>query len=46
MRQKRLTFGSEQPRLRNTGRVPLRTLNSYVPPAYERGDDELPRGRK
>jgi mannose-6-phosphate isomerase-like protein (cupin superfamily) len=32
--------------IRNTGRTPLRTLNIYVPPAYKRGGDELPRGRK
>ena len=29
----------------NTGRAPLRTLNLYVPPAYRRNGDELPRGR-
>jgi mannose-6-phosphate isomerase-like protein (cupin superfamily) len=32
--------------IRNTGRTPLRTLNIYVPPAYTRGGDELPRARK
>jgi mannose-6-phosphate isomerase-like protein (cupin superfamily) len=32
--------------IRNTGRTPLRTLNIYVPPAYTRSGDELPRGRK
>ncbi len=32
--------------IRNTGRAPLRTLNVYVPPAYTRAGDELPRGRK
>ena len=31
--------------IRNTGRAPLRTLNVYVPPAYTRSGDELPRGR-
>ena len=31
--------------IRNTGRTPLRTLNIYVPPAYTRSGDELPRGR-
>ncbi len=31
--------------IRNTGRTPLETLNVYVPPAYTRGGDELPRGR-
>jgi mannose-6-phosphate isomerase-like protein (cupin superfamily) len=28
----------------NTGRTPLRTLNVYVPPAYSKSGDELPRG--
>jgi len=32
--------------IRNTGRGPLRTLNVYVPPAYTKPGDELPRGRK
>src|SRR4029450_4224137 len=31
--------------IRNTGRGPLRTLNVYVPPAYTKRGDELPRGR-
>jgi mannose-6-phosphate isomerase-like protein (cupin superfamily) len=31
--------------IRNTGRGPLRTLNLYVPPAYTKGGDPLPRGR-
>jgi len=31
--------------IRNTGRSPLRTLNVYVPPAYTKNGDELPRGR-
>jgi mannose-6-phosphate isomerase-like protein (cupin superfamily) len=31
--------------IRNTGRTPLRTLNIYVPPAYARSGEELPRGR-
>ena len=31
--------------IRNTGRTPLKTLNVYVPPAYTRGGEELPRGR-
>ena len=30
--------------IRNTGRTPLRTLNIYVPPAYTKDGDELPRG--
>ena len=32
-------------RHRNTGRGWLRTLNIYVPPAYSRRGDELPRAR-
>jgi len=32
--------------IRNTGRTPLKTLNVYVPPAYTKDGDELPRGRK
>jgi mannose-6-phosphate isomerase-like protein (cupin superfamily) len=32
--------------VRNTGRSPLRTLNIYVPPAYKKNGDPLPRGRK
>jgi mannose-6-phosphate isomerase-like protein (cupin superfamily) len=31
--------------IRNTGRQPLRTLNVYVPPAYTKGGDPLPRAR-
>lgn len=31
--------------VRNTGRGALRTLNFYVPPAYDSGGDELPRGK-
>jgi mannose-6-phosphate isomerase-like protein (cupin superfamily) len=31
--------------IRNTGRRPLRTLNIYLPPAYRKDGDELPRGR-
>jgi mannose-6-phosphate isomerase-like protein (cupin superfamily) len=29
-----------------TGRSPLRTLNVYVPPAYDADGEELPRGRR
>jgi oxalate decarboxylase/phosphoglucose isomerase-like protein (cupin superfamily) len=36
----------ERHEIRNTGRAPLRTLNVYVPPAYTKGGDPLPRGRK
>jgi mannose-6-phosphate isomerase-like protein (cupin superfamily) len=32
--------------IRNTGRALLKTLNVYVPPAYTKDGDELPRGRK
>ena len=32
--------------IRNTGKKPLRTVNVYVPPAYTREGDELPRGKK
>jgi len=32
--------------IRNTGRTLLRTLNFYVPPAYTKSGDELPRGRR
>jgi mannose-6-phosphate isomerase-like protein (cupin superfamily) len=31
--------------IQNTGRTPLQTLNIYVPPAYSRGGEALPRGR-
>lgn len=32
--------------IRNTGRSPLKTLSVYVPPAYTKSGDELPRGRR
>ena len=32
--------------IRNTGQTLLRTLNFYVPPAYTKSGDELPRGRR
>ena len=32
--------------VRNTGRAMLRTLNVYVPPAYEADGDELPTGKR
>ena len=32
--------------IRNTGRLPLRTLNFYVPPAYDDDGDELSRGKR
>lgn len=36
----------DEHQIRNTGRGMLRTLNVYVPPAYTKSGDELPRGRK
>lgn len=36
----------EKHEIRNIGRMPLRTLNIYVPPAYTATGDPLPRGRK
>jgi mannose-6-phosphate isomerase-like protein (cupin superfamily) len=36
----------ERHEIRNTGRGLLRTVNVYVPPAYKRSGDPLPRGRK
>jgi mannose-6-phosphate isomerase-like protein (cupin superfamily) len=35
-----------QHEIRNTGTTPLKTLNIYVPPAYKKDGDELPRGKK
>ncbi len=32
--------------IRNLGRTPLKTLNLYVPPAYRRDGEPLPRGRR
>lgn len=32
--------------IRNTGRGLLKTLNVYVPPAYDGAGEELPRGRR
>lgn len=31
--------------IRNTGRARLRTVSVYVPPAYTKAGNELPRGR-
>ena len=36
----------ERHEIRNSGRTLLRTLNFYVPPAYTKRGDELPRGRR
>ena len=35
----------EPQKITNTGKSPLVTLNFYVPPAYTKGGDPLPRGR-
>ena len=32
--------------IRNSGRTPLRTLNFYVPPAYNKDSDELPPAKR
>ncbi|HXS51787.1 MAG TPA: cupin domain-containing protein [Usitatibacter sp.] len=32
--------------IRNTGRAPLRTVNFYVPPAYDASGEELPCGSR
>ena len=32
--------------IRNTGDTPLKTLNVYVPPAYDAEGDELPAGKR
>ena len=36
----------EKHEIRNTGRVLLRTLNFYVPPAYTRAGTLLPKGKR
>jgi hypothetical protein len=35
----------ERHEVRNTGEVPLRMLNVYIPPAYTGDGDELPAGK-
>jgi mannose-6-phosphate isomerase-like protein (cupin superfamily) len=35
----------ERHEIRNTGDVPLKTLNVYVPPAYTDDGEELPAGK-
>jgi mannose-6-phosphate isomerase-like protein (cupin superfamily) len=52
-RRHRLKAGSllfivrrERHEIKNTGRGLLRTINSYVPPAYRADGNPLPRGRK
>ena len=32
--------------VRNTGRGPMKTLNIYVPPAYDSKENELPAGKR
>ena len=51
--EQELTAGSllvvekgEKHEVRNTGGAPLKTLNCYSPPAYDRNQDPLPAGRK
>ena len=41
-----LIESGERHEIRNTGRTLLRTLNFYAPPAYRKGGDELPRGKR
>lgn len=36
----------EKHEIRNTGSAPLKTLNFYSPPAYDRNEEPLPAGRK
>jgi len=36
----------ERHEIKNTGRTLLRTLNFYVPPAYSKRGNELPRGKR
>jgi hypothetical protein len=36
----------EKHEIKHTGRMLLRTLNFYVPPAYRKDGEPLPRGRK
>ncbi|TMH05741.1 MAG: cupin domain-containing protein [Betaproteobacteria bacterium] len=36
----------ERHEIRNNGKTLLRTLNFYVPPAYTKGGETLPRGRR
>ena len=36
----------ERHEIRNTGRMLLRTLNFYVPPAYSKRGEELSRGKR
>lgn len=38
--------GGERHEIKNTGRTLLKTINFYVPPAYNRRGDPLSRGRR
>jgi mannose-6-phosphate isomerase-like protein (cupin superfamily) len=40
-----LIEAGERHEVRNTGKRLLRTLNVYVPPAYDKSGETLPRGR-
>jgi mannose-6-phosphate isomerase-like protein (cupin superfamily) len=40
-----LIEAGESHEIRNTGTTPLKTLNIYVPPAYTKSGEELPRGK-
>ena len=41
-----LIEAGDEHEIRNTGRGLLKTLNFYVPPAYDSEGDELPRGKR
>ena len=41
-----LIESKERHQIRNSGRGLLRTLNFYVPPAYRKDGNPLPRGKK
>ena len=52
-RRRRLAAGSllfiqrgERHEIKNTGRTLLKTINFYVPPAYDRRGEPLPRGKR
>jgi len=40
-----LIESGETHEIRNTGRTPLRTVNTYLPPAYRKSGAELPAGK-
>lgn len=40
-----LIVRGEQHEVRNTGRIAMKTLNFYVPPAYSADGEELPAGK-